>query len=72
MSKMQMSLRHWLVIRRAIKFAIETNFSCVIIESDSLSVVKAMHLLTVMKSCEFRGRQSLKRNLSVVILNDDV
>ena len=28
--------------RRAIKFAIEISFSCVIIESDSLSVVKAI------------------------------
>ena len=39
---MQMSLRHRLAIWRAIQFAIETSFSCVIIESDSLSVVKAI------------------------------
>ncbi|KAK7861313.1 hypothetical protein CFP56_011242 [Quercus suber] len=31
-----------LAIRQAIKFAIETSFSCVIIESDSLSVIKAI------------------------------
>ena len=31
-----------LAIRRAIRFAIETSFNCVIIESDSLSVVKAI------------------------------
>jgi len=31
-----------LAIRQAIKFAIETSFSCVIIESDSLSVVKTI------------------------------
>ena len=31
-----------MAIRRAIKFAIETSFNCVIIESDSLSVVKAI------------------------------
>ncbi|KAK9998025.1 hypothetical protein SO802_017628 [Lithocarpus litseifolius] len=29
-------------IRRAVRFAIETSFSCVIIESNSLSVVKAI------------------------------
>ena len=31
-----------LAIRQAIRFAIETSFNCVIIESDSLSVVKAI------------------------------
>ncbi|XP_050280341.1 uncharacterized protein LOC126721341 [Quercus robur] len=31
-----------LAIRRAIRFAIETSFNCVIIESDSLSMVKAI------------------------------
>ena len=31
-----------LAIRRAIRFAIETSFNCVIIESDSLSVVKTI------------------------------
>ena len=31
-----------LAIRRAIRFAIETSFNCVIIESDSLSVVEAI------------------------------
>ena len=31
-----------LAIRRAIRFAIQTSFNCVIIESDSLSVVKAI------------------------------
>ena len=31
-----------LAIQRAIRFAIETSFNCVIIESDSLSVVKAI------------------------------
>nr|POF03114.1 hypothetical protein CFP56_63925 [Quercus suber] len=31
-----------LAIRRAIRFAIETSFNCVIIESDSLGVVKAI------------------------------
>ena len=31
-----------MAIQRATKFAIETSFSCVIIESDSLLVVKAI------------------------------
>ena len=31
-----------LAIRQAIRFAIETSFSCVIIESDSLLVVKSI------------------------------
>ncbi|KAK7834760.1 hypothetical protein CFP56_024148 [Quercus suber] len=31
-----------LAIQRAIRFAIETSFNCVIIESDSLGVVKAI------------------------------
>ena len=31
-----------LAIRRAIRFAIETSFNCVIIESDSLSIIKAI------------------------------
>ena len=41
-----------LAIRRAIRFAIQTSFNCVIIESDSLSVVKAIHD-TAESSCHF-------------------
>ena len=41
-----------LAIRRAIRFAIQTSFNCVIIESDSLSVVKAI-LDSTESSCHF-------------------
>ena len=41
-----------LAIRRAIRFAIQTSFNCVIIESDSLSVVKAIQD-TAESSCHF-------------------
>ncbi|KAK9988416.1 hypothetical protein SO802_028655 [Lithocarpus litseifolius] len=42
-----------LAIRRAIRFAIETSFSCVIIESDSLLVIKAIQD-NAESTCDFR------------------